>query len=288
VTTGFFRPNEAAFVGGKLYVATYQGLFVTTDLNSWSKIAGLPTESVLSLSSIATTLYAGTAMGLYVSYNAGLNWYPLNGGMTDVSPTLLAFNTNNGFAGTYGMGVWQSLRDDLNVRPVITSLVNPLEYTKNQDVIIDLEDIEVTDPDSVFPDDFTLVVKDGANYSVNGNVVTPDPSYTGELQVVLVVNDGRHESNEYIATVHMITGIEESREGFELFPNPAAQKISFRTTGDVRYYAITDLAGRRILYNEDLYLNGEMHSIDVSELPAGVYFIELQGRNNLHQRFLKY
>ena len=283
----YFYPNDAIIEGSKIYVATYQGLFVSSNLGNWTKIAGLPTETILSVLSTANALYVGTTMGVFVSYNAGMNWYPLNNGLSDGFIAPLAFNADYAFAGTYGSSVWRSLRTNLNVTPAITRLKNPIEYNENQDVIIEIEDIEISDPDNV-PGDFTLAIRDGAHYDVSGNVVTPEPNYTGALEIPLVVSDGHNESDRFIVTVNMITGIEEVRDGFELFPNPATQKINFRITGDVTSYSITDLTGRRMLYNEKLQLSGETQSIDVSQLPTGIYFIELRGGSNKRQRFLKY
>ncbi|MEJ1241971.1 T9SS type A sorting domain-containing protein [Chryseolinea sp. T2] len=283
----YFYPNEVAIGESKVYLATYQGLFVTDNLQTWTKIQGLPVETILSVVKTSNALYVGTTMGVYVSYNEGLNWYPLNNGLSDGFVAPLAFNAGNAFAGTYGSSVWRALRNNLNVTPVITRLKNEIEYTENQDIIIDVENIVVSDPDNV-PGDFTLAIRPGAHYNVSGNVVTPEANYTGPLEIPLVVSDGYNESDRFIATVNMITGLAEVSNGFELFPIPATQQINFRTTGAVTSWSVTDLTGRRILYKENIQMSGEAQSIDISQLPDGIYFIELLGDSNQRQRFLKH
>ena len=54
----------------------------------------------------------------------------------------------------------------------------------------------VDDPDNVFPDDFTLTVVAGANYTFEGNVVTPAEDFNGNLPVAVTVNDGTLLVNE--------------------------------------------------------------------------------------------
>ena len=53
----------------------------------------------------------------------------------------------------------------------------------------------VTDPDNTYPQDFTLKVYGGANYSFSGNTITPAQNYVGELYVPVSVNDGIEDSN---------------------------------------------------------------------------------------------
>jgi hypothetical protein len=62
-------------------------------------------------------------------------------------------------------------------------------------------DLVVTDPDNVFPADFTLTVQEGSNYSVTGSTVTPDVGFAGDLTVPVVVNDGTDDSNTFNLTV---------------------------------------------------------------------------------------
>ena len=87
-----------------------------------------------------------------------------------------------------------------NVAPVITGQ-NPLTTAEDTPLTIQLTDIAVTDPDNTYPDDFTLTVFGGTNYTVNATTITPAANFSGELTVPLQVNDGIANSNMFNATV---------------------------------------------------------------------------------------
>jgi len=88
--------------------------------------------------------------------------------------------------------------------PVITGQVtNPIVTNEDQSVAIQLTDLTVTDADNTYPDDFTLTVIDGADYSVSGNSVIPDPDYNGPLTVSVTVNDGLNESAPFDVQVQV-------------------------------------------------------------------------------------
>ncbi|TQV88055.1 reprolysin-like metallopeptidase [Aliikangiella coralliicola] len=77
--------------------------------------------------------------------------------------------------------------------PVINGQ-QPATTAEEQPITITLNDLTVTDEDSNYPDDFTLSIADGENYSVNGTEVTPDLDFNGELSVSVTVNDGEWDS----------------------------------------------------------------------------------------------
>jgi gliding motility-associated-like protein len=84
---------------------------------------------------------------------------------------------------------------DVNIAPVIISQKqNPIIITVNDIRELNaLTDFEITDPDSD-PNDRTLVVSEGTNYTVSGpnqNIITPTANYTGPLEVVVSANDGK-------------------------------------------------------------------------------------------------
>jgi len=287
VTAGYFSPNDAVFANDKLYVATYQGLFETSDLISWNRLV-TPATSIYSMAINQTACHIGTDNGVFVSLDQGKKWYPTEGKLQGAYPSPLVLTSTYGYAGTYGKSVWRMLLSDLNISPVITAATIPLQYTQNQEIVIDLENLVVTDPDNVFPNDFTLTILDGDHYAVNGNKITPDPKYNGELKVTVYVTDGRAQSNLYTVTVTLITGIEEPFKEFDVYPIPTHQKINFTMADHVKSYLITDLAGRRMLYSDHIEGDEAVHTVDVSELPQGIYLIEIQGQTSQHRRFIKY
>ena len=84
--------------------------------------------------------------------------------------------------------------DGINDPPQILGF-NPIAVTENRILTIDFDTLVVTDPDNTYPQDFTLKVYGGANYSFSGNTITPAQNYVGELYVPVSVNDGIEDSN---------------------------------------------------------------------------------------------
>ena len=85
-------------------------------------------------------------------------------------------------------------------RPAIDSC-EKLRIPKNETVEIKLSYFNVTDPDSQYPDDFTLHIHDGENYTFQGVWLTPAPDFKGDLLVAVTVSDGELESEPFAATV---------------------------------------------------------------------------------------
>lgn len=66
---------------------------------------------------------------------------------------------------------------------------------EDQSVEIQLQDLLVVDPDNDYPQDFTLEVGDGENYTRIGTTITPVANFNGQLTVAVRVNDGTNFSN---------------------------------------------------------------------------------------------
>jgi hypothetical protein len=80
----------------------------------WSDISGdlpdSPVNSIVEDASFPNTLYAGTDVGAFVTYNGGANWYTLGTALPVVSIWQLDLDPSHGtlLAGTHGRGVWAS------------------------------------------------------------------------------------------------------------------------------------------------------------------------------------
>ena len=74
---------------------------------------------------------------------------------------------------------------------------------------ITLNDLLVDDVDNDYPEDFTLYVQAGSNYTLKKNTITPNAGFTGTLVVPVYVNDGTDNSNTYNlnVTVHILADI---------------------------------------------------------------------------------
>jgi photosystem II stability/assembly factor-like uncharacterized protein len=91
-------------------------VYKTTDGGStWSDVSGdlpdTPVNSIIADPSFPGTLYAGTDVGAFVTYNGGVNWYTIGGtSMPVVSVWQLDLDPSHGtlLAGTHGRGVWAS------------------------------------------------------------------------------------------------------------------------------------------------------------------------------------
>ena len=83
---------------------------------------------------------------------------------------------------------------------------------------VNLNHLQVTDPDNNYPNGFTLKLFPGNNYTLNGNTVTPSPNFSGDLKVPVTVNDGQSESNRFELKIEVIK----------------AQNVAPKITGQVR------------------------------------------------------
>jgi hypothetical protein len=88
----------------------------------------------------------------------------------------------------------------VNDIPVITGQV-PLITPEETSLTIYVENLTVTDPDNVFPDNFTLTVLSGGNYTVLGNAITPVLDFEGILTAPVIVNDTIDVSDIYNLSV---------------------------------------------------------------------------------------
>ncbi len=88
----------------------------------------------------------------------------------------------------------------VNFPPVINSITKSSQLEETPfDIIFD--DISVTDPDSSFPDDFSIIIQGGANYIFSGNTITPLKDFFGDITIPVIVKDQLDESNTYELTV---------------------------------------------------------------------------------------
>jgi uncharacterized repeat protein (TIGR01451 family) len=125
------RIAYAAFNGFNAATPSRPGhVFKTTDAGvSWTDISSnLPDNPVNSLqldASYPDTLYAGTDVGVFVTYNGGASWQLLGSGMPTVQTWQINLDPRNRNlrAGTHGRGAWQ-LTDAATVPALVVSKVD--------------------------------------------------------------------------------------------------------------------------------------------------------------------
>ena len=88
----------------------------------------------------------------------------------------------------------------VNDPPVITGQA-PLATDEDTPLAIVLGNLTVTDVDNTYPDNFSLTVLAGSNYTFVGATITPAANFNGTLTVPVKVNDGAADSNTYDLTV---------------------------------------------------------------------------------------
>ena len=88
----------------------------------------------------------------------------------------------------------------VNQAPVIDSVTTVFSIPEDTPFIIRLTDLAVTDPDNIYPADFTLNIADSINYSITDSTVLPDPEFSGTLYIPITVSDGALTSNPFILT----------------------------------------------------------------------------------------
>ncbi|MGL2986194.1 VPS10 domain-containing protein [Flavobacterium sp. RSSA_27] len=95
------------------------GIYKTTDYGkSWKKITnGIPanafTRVIREDTTVKNLLYAGTELGLFVSFDGGLNWQSFQSNLPVTPITDLKVHQNNLIAATSGRAFW--ILDDLNL-----------------------------------------------------------------------------------------------------------------------------------------------------------------------------
>jgi gliding motility-associated-like protein len=92
---------------------------------------------------------------------------------------------------------------DAGSKPVITGQ-RGLTVWMNSPITIELSDLIVSDGDNAYPDDFTLSVFEGTNYTLNEHTVTPASNFVGELTVAVSVNDGSQSSDPFDLKIQVV------------------------------------------------------------------------------------
>lgn len=85
--------------------------------------------------------------------------------------------------------------------------------------------------------------------------------------------------NIAVTLVPLITDVVESKiETFRVYPNPAKDKIEIKgiMANDNPLMRIMDFLGREITVK---HIEGELNSIDLSDLKEGIYILQIQSKN---------
>jgi gliding motility-associated-like protein len=80
-----------------------------------------------------------------------------------------------------------------NVAPRITGQEH-LQINEDESFTLRVSNLRIEDPDNTFPQDFTLNIEPGANYTLSNATVTPTKNFSGTLSLNVFVSDGKNNS----------------------------------------------------------------------------------------------
>lgn len=137
--------------------------------------------------------------------NGGGNNGGNNGGGNNGGGTNNSGNNGGGNNGQGSNGGGNNPPPPTNVAPVITGQ-HEITTAMNVAIDADLNMLKVDDPDNDYPDDFTLTLHTGNNYTLDGNSINPANNFTGTLEVRVQVNDGIANSNTFALKISVREG----------------------------------------------------------------------------------
>jgi hypothetical protein len=88
------------------------------------------------------------------------------------------------------------------VAPLINSQ-NVISLSEDTNRQINFTDLNVSDADSAYPQNFTLTIQTGDNFSINQQFLRPDADFNGVLSVPVTINDGELDSNMFMLQVQV-------------------------------------------------------------------------------------
>lgn len=118
---------------------------------------------------------------------------------------------------------------------------------------------------------------------LTGDTLPADITSTSGQMFVKFQSNGQHTAAGWDATYSSASGIGDSYEAstFELYPNPAGNTVTFsldiQQNQDI-HVSVRDITGRHLYYHTYTNVSGIFNGyIDLSELPAGIYFLAAEG-----------
>ncbi len=172
-----------------------------------------------------------------------------------------------------------------NDKPVILGTTRPLNTPKETPLKVSLGDLEVEDDDNIYPDDFTLKLQNGSNYTVIDSFIVPYTGYTGILKVGVIVNDGIIDSDEAeidvgVGTTSIFNHSNENSIIKLVYPNPAKDYVYFQFNNNHEQAIISfldcsmKLIKKVIIPEETVELR-----IDINEFISGIVFYKIDYQN---------
>ncbi|HYF68383.1 MAG TPA: gliding motility-associated C-terminal domain-containing protein [Ohtaekwangia sp.] len=172
-----------SMVEGEAITIGFENLVVSDPDNSY------PTGFTMTLSAGSNYTVTGSTITPQTGFNGILT-----------VPVIVNDGTDN--SNVFSLQLSVTPAPVINTKPIIVGQV-PVSMLNNQSLTIDFSHLLVTDPDNIYPDNFTLSVFSGDNYTVTGHTITPNTGFTGILSVGVAVNDGTQASDAFSLKINV-------------------------------------------------------------------------------------
>ncbi len=197
LTVSVFIPNVQPVISGQMALSTPEEtalVIALTDLVVTDPDNTFPADFTHALQDGSNYTRAGNTITPVADFNGNLT-VPVT--VTDNSGEV------NATSAVFNLTVAVNAVND---RPVITGQ-SALSTPEETALTVLLTDLSVSDPDNVFPADFTLVAQDGANYTRVDNTITPADEFGGDLMVSLTVADNSGAGNATSTVFNLIISV---------------------------------------------------------------------------------
>jgi len=277
--------NALALIGTTLFAGTNRnGFFRSTDNGtSWTNISmDLSSEFVYNGALVVSgsNLFAGTYGGVFLSTDSGVSWTAVNNGLISMKINALAVSGTDLFAGTNDAGVffssdnganWTQVNNgitNLKVNALLSSGANIFAGTMGGGLLLTKDKGTTwTDASNGMSTSFVLALGiSGQNVFSSGGFFTVWRRPLSEFGSSSVAE-------------------RESAKTIELSPNPTPGIVKVRAYAwGMKHVTIMNTLG------EDIMQIAEPAStdftLDLSNLPAGAYFIRLSGAESTTTRMI--
>ncbi len=119
----------------------------------------------------------------------------------------------------------------------------------------------------------------------------PSPANTTHYMFILVVNDGLTNSNPdtVVLTVTGTVGIRSaSIQEVLVYPNPVTSNLNIKLSGNWSYNANVRIYNALGTLSLEKKMDGREYLLDLSSLPAGIYFLDIKdGQNSISRKIIK-
>ena len=126
-----------------------------------------------------------------------------------------------------------------------------------------------------------------ANTTETSYIVGYDEEGEHEFKVVTICEDGVSEPSEVYEFKVEGVSIDELEDRFEIYPNPAKDRLIIKSNGNVKEINIYDIVGINI-YNEKISVDRCPLTVDLNTFNSGIYFIRINtDKGEFIKQFIK-